>query len=236
MEHYYVESKKCPRCGETKGRDEFHKDSSRKDGLQAICAECSRKKRREQSRKNAAQIEYPYIEFRVCSTCQEKKHRSEFGKDRYDKYGIRCICLSCTRIRNRKNYVKYDRPGEEDSRSRLYKATVNGRLVSLLGNAKRRAKLKGLDYDLDLQWLLNLYQIQNGSCVLTGLPFSFEFNKEFKRQFMPFSPSLDRIDSSKGYTKENTRLVCTAINIAMNHYGEKTFAEVATAYLQRVKR
>lgn len=234
MEHYYIKNKKCPQCNKVKDRDEFYKDSFRKDGLQAICSECARVKRREQSRRNAAQVEYPYIATRTCFTCGKEKDRSEFGKDRNDKYGIHGACRECVRIRNKNNYMKYDRPGEEDSRSRLYKSTVNGRLVSLLGGARRRAKQKGLEYDLDLKWLLNLYKIQNGCCALTGLLLIFEFNKEFKRQFMPFSPSLDRIQSHGGYTKENTRLVCTAINVAMNHYGEGIFRQISSAYLAAV--
>jgi len=227
-----MENKRCSCCDKVKYCSEYYKDRSRKDGIQAICAECSRVKRREQTRKNACQLEYLYIEFRKCYTCQQGKHHSEFNKDRSDKYGISGTCKECSRIRNRKNYVKFDRPGQEDSRSRQYKSTVNGRLVSLLGGARRRAKQKGLEFSLDLEWLLNLFDNQDGRCGLTQLPLSFEFNKEFKRQFMPFSPSLHRIDGKLGYTKENTRLVCTAINIAINHYGEAVFRQVAEGFLQ----
>jgi predicted RNA-binding Zn-ribbon protein involved in translation (DUF1610 family) len=32
--------KKCPKCGERKERSLFHKDSTRKDGINAYCKEC----------------------------------------------------------------------------------------------------------------------------------------------------------------------------------------------------
>ena len=45
----------------------------------------------------------------------------------------------------------------------------------------------------------------------------------------PFAPSLDRIDSSGGYTRDNTRLVCQAVNFALNAFGEDIFREVVLA-------
>lgn len=36
----------------------------------------------------------------------------------------------------------------------------------------------------------------------------------------PLAPSIDRIDSSLGYTRQNCRIVCAAVNYAMNVWGE----------------
>ncbi len=48
----------------------------------------------------------------------------------------------------------------------------------------------------------------------------------------PWAPSVDRIDSSKGYVPGNVRLVCVAANLAMNEWGEDVLARVARAYVE----
>lgn len=59
-----------------------------------------------------------------------------------------------------------------------------------------------------------------GKCMLTGIPFSSEKLSGRRR---PWLPSLDRIDSSKGYIDGNMRLVCSAVNIALNDWGDEVF-------------
>jgi hypothetical protein len=57
-------------------------------------------------------------------------------------------------------------------------------------------------------------KVDAGVCELTGTPFDFS-----GRKGNPYAPSLDRIDSSKGYTRDNVRLVCFGLNAAMNVWG-----------------
>jgi hypothetical protein len=49
-------------------------------------------------------------------------------------------------------------------------------------------------------------------CEITKIPFSFEPSQ-------PNSMSIDRIDNTKGYTKDNVRFVCWWLNCAMNQWG-----------------
>lgn len=67
-----------------------------------------------------------------------------------------------------------------------------------------------------------------GKCELTGIPFDLT-KKDWARR--PYAPSLDRIDSSGDYTIDNTRMVCCAINIALNEWGEGVYATIASAYI-----
>lgn len=62
--------------------------------------------------------------------------------------------------------------------------------------------------------------------MVSGIPFEFENSKGDGRR-RPWIPSIDRIDSSKGYTKGNCRIVCCAVNIAMNNYGEDVLARIS---------
>ena len=75
-----------------------------------------------------------------------------------------------------------------------------------------------------------MYDKQAGKCSLTDISFVFYVSNEDSRTH-PFSPSVDRIDSRKGYTKDNVRLVIWGINLAMGEWGETIYRKIATAYL-----
>ncbi len=51
----------------------------------------------------------------------------------------------------------------------------------------------------------------------------------------PFAPSLDRIDSSKGYEEGNVRIVCLMVNLAMNTWGHGPLEKVALALADKLK-
>lgn len=42
-------------------------------------------------------------------------------------------------------------------------------------------------------------------------------------------PSIDRIDTTRGYTPDNVRLVCAAVNLALNQFGEGIFFRIVTS-------
>ena len=73
---------------------------------------------------------------------------------------------------------------------------------------------------------LALYRAQGGRCALSGLQFDLRSVGSGKAR-RPFAPSLDRIDSTGGYTQDNVRLVCQAVNFALNAYGEDVFRDIA---------
>lgn len=54
-----------------------------------------------------------------------------------------------------------------------------------------------------------------------------------ERFYRPFSPPLDQNQPGGGYTPENTRLVCVAVNIALNRFGEEVFHRVCEGFLRR---
>lgn len=174
---------------------------------------------------------------RTCKGCGRGKSTLEFDKGKQ-------FCLLCgdgARERavreSRKRYSrKYraENPDKARSESRKSKAkqyysddpyTV---LKYLLGYCKGRAKSRSYEFDLDAEFLFELYNQQDGKCAVTGLPFIFE-KSDFEKR--PFAPSIDRINCSKGYTKNNVRLVCGAVNIALNEYGDAVFDKICNAYI-----
>lgn len=194
---------------------------------------------------------------RKCWKCNEEKLLTSefFSKDSIDRTGFQKACKVCQKIigkeyreknpvyfqeQGKKRYKKEDNPARYKRYRPQYlerrdeqRTTLRGRMYDLLESAKGRAKNKSLPIDIDLDFLLNLYEQQNGKCKLTGIDFTFEINKEKTRNFLPFNPSLDKIDSKKGYTKDNVRLVCTIVNLALNNFGEDTFKIMCQAYINK---
>ncbi len=197
------------------------------------------------------------METRKCWKCKRDKELTSefFSKDSIDRTGFQKTCKICQKEsmklyrEKNPNYFKEQgkkRYKKEDNQARYQKyktqylerrdeqrITIRGRMYDLLESARGRAKNKNLPIDIDLDFLINLYEQQGGKCKLTDINFTFEINKDRTRKFLPFNPSLDKIDCNKGYTKDNVRLVCTIVNLALNNFGEDTFKMMCQAYINK---
>ena len=76
-------------------------------------------------------------------------------------------------------------------------------------NAQRRALKMGWEFDLDMKFLWELYLKQNKRCALSGENINFSVRTKNRKYG---TISLDRIDSKKGYTKDNVQWVHKDIN------------------------
>lgn len=101
------------------------------------------------------------------------------------------------------------------------------REVSALIGARNRAKQKGMDFDLTKEWV----KARAEKCELSGLPFRPEYDGVHGRN--PFAPSVDRIDSSKGYTQDNCRVILYCLNMGLGQWGLEEVAPVWAAVLAK---
>ena len=152
--------------------------------------------------------------------------------------GLRYIkgyhCVECTRSdehrlkAKRQHQLSYEKTKD---RWKLYHQsflkTAAGRACLLLTGARARAKRGGLEVTLTNEWVRE--RLEKGVCEMSGIPF--HSGPKERNTTSPYSPSIDRIDSSKGYTPENCRVVLWALNAAFGHWGEETFRKIATQWL-----
>lgn len=76
------------------------------------------------------------------------------------------------------------------------------------------AKYRGIPVEITPEYAWTLYQLQNGRCALSGLPIQFlESVRRSKEWGYGNTASLDRINSSKGYTEGNVRWLHKCVNI-----------------------
>lgn len=93
---------------------------------------------------------------------------------------------------------------------------VDFRLGKLVAMAKNRSKEKKLPFNIDTQYLVEMWEIQGGKCCISGREFSLDSGKNRVNQD---TPSLDRITPSLGYVKGNVRLVTYHTNVALSEFG-----------------
>ena len=88
-----------------------------------------------------------------------------------------------------------------------------------------------MEFDLTVDFIIGLFERQQYKCLLTGINFSLEPPAD-DRAKNPYTPSLDRIDSNRGYTKDNVRLILTCVNIALNEWGDEVLNNWVSAYFK----
>lgn len=142
----------------------------------------------------------------ICATCKLAKEEEKFGPDKRNRCrNFKCnYCKDCSKLRSRKNLKEYSENTNFDFYiSRLYYG-INDRV-------KNSKKVNILDSDLTKDDLVNLFKKQEGNCAISGIKMTYVTGK--RTGMIPDNISVDRIDSSKGYTRDNIQLVCSIVNI-----------------------
>lgn len=101
------------------------------------------------------------------------------------------------------------------------------RLNRLVSMAKNRATTKQVPFDIDTNYMMELWSYQNGKCAVSGIDLDLIMSKEFTTN--PEAPSIDRIVPNKGYVKGNVRIVCYQVNAALSEYGEEQLLKMCEA-------
>ena len=154
----------------------------------------------------------------ICKKCvcdYNKKWREshpELGRKRYKKEKNK-ILLRCKLWREKnKNKLK---------EKRLFKYKNNLSNVLFFG-AKERAKKKNLEFSLKKEDI-----IIPSICPVLGIPL---FYKRTHGKPNPNSPSIDRINNSKGYTIDNIIIVSRRANVLKNDSSIQELKKIISFY------
>jgi hypothetical protein len=128
---------------------------------------------------------YDVVGEKTCSQCKKSKPRVEFYRFLCGMDGLDSRCKDCS-----------------------YRKNMNACTQRMLSKARLRAKQKGLEFNLTLADL-----VIPTHCPVLGIPLIYGVGKGGSLWVSPNSPSLDRKDNSKGYTRDNIHIISNRANI-----------------------
>lgn len=105
-----------------------------------------------------------------------------------------------------------------------YRQTKRGHLTMFLHNAKRRAAQKGLQFDLDLDYLMS---VATDDCPVFKVPFKWGASEMGKGNTDNNAPSLDRIVPTLGYVRGNVAFISYRANVIKQDVTEVELYAVA---------
>lgn len=166
------------------------------------------------------------MDTKICTRCKEEKALVEFYfvKNR----GLhQSRCKGCTKLvatdRQRKIY-----------QSSNYNDNLTATFYKLITSVRGNGRTRKLDCELDIAFLSNLYAKQKGVCFYTGTPMHIRTKNHIPRH--PLLISVDRVNSAKGYTKDNVVLCCYAVNLIKGVHSPETTHEVLSILAENIQK
>lgn len=192
-------TKYCKGCQVTKLRTEFHKNGKTVHPICKICRQSERKTKR-----------YPRKEgIKKCPTCNTfldtKKY---FNSDQRSPDGLQCYCKGCKELQRYRGF-----------------STFNGFMANLLRDIRGNAKKRGIQVNIVLEDLIDLYKNQDGMCIYTGIKMTHICKERDTTEHIinKWNISVDRINSDKPYQKDNLQLTCAVVNRLKSYHDEEFF-------------
>lgn len=102
----------------------------------------------------------------------------------------------------------------------------------LVTSSRSRAKQKGIEHDIDIDWVKERMKV----CEVTGIPFEFRDTQIVEKKNYsnrhPLTPTIDKIDPDKGYTKSNCRIVCWWFNLTKSIYNDDQVFDFINTWIE----
>ena len=199
---------KCIKCNAELDTSHFKKYSKSVDGLwyHSTCRQC--------------EISQEFDgELLLCHICNKFLPLSHFQANKNNasrNYKDR-RCRDCKTTQNKERRLKYSEDEKFDKiiQTRFYAA-------------RQRALDKNLPFDLDVEFLKEMFDKQNKKCAISGIEMTFDLDKG--RTFS--NMSIDQINPAMGYTKDNVQFVCMAINQLKSDFTMELVLKICTNILK----
>lgn len=129
-------------------------------------------------------------------------------------------CKQCKRKQNLEARANYS------DEQKLYKIVQDRWLA-----ARSRAEKKNIPFTITKDDILELWENQNGKCAISNIPMTFEIDNG--RVFT--NVSVDQKNPGQGYTKENTQLICQAVNQLKSDWDMDTVLYICKSITENYK-
>jgi len=169
-----------------------------------------------------------------CFCCKLVKPAEDFPKNHQLIGGLHTWCKLCSNTKNKeKEYYKTSQKVRKERRAtdpifaeNLRKNSRENRrkniTTSLLSAARRRAQQNNLEFNLTKEDI-----VIPDICPILLKPLVCGDKNDYS-----FSPSVDRIDNNKGYTKDNIQIISTKANKMKNNATKEELTNFANWVLK----
>tara|TARA_Y100001938_G_C7877457_1_gene323342 strand:+ start:54 stop:629 length:576 start_codon:yes stop_codon:yes gene_type:complete len=180
------------------------------------------------ARKSPEQYEYEKINGKICYRCNKRKLLEEFHNEKKSKDGKSGQCKICQNEAHKaqgafKNwYTTKKKDGKREGHEwRIEPDDIPGVEIKVIEYiSKRNSKRR--------RWDTVTYPKK---CPIFKQDLDWERKPGTKNISHNFSPSLDRIDSSKGYVKGNVMIVSKLANMMKSNATKKQLKEFSEYWL-----
>ena len=163
---------------------------------------------------------------KVCGHCKVDKPLTDYTKNNAAGDGLQSKCRHCDVAYQAKRRVENPQKRRDYEKQYLNnkRQDFDFRLNMLLNASKQRARNKNREHTITVEDIKTIYPT-DGCCPIFGM--KLEFNTA---GFRENSPSIDRIDSTKGYTPDNIQIISWKAN-RIKGYASIQELEMLLAYL-----
>lgn len=135
---------------------------------------------------------------KYCKFCKSEKDVSEFFK--------RCnYCRFC--YSNHNSFLEA-KARKNSKRRNLFNTNIREYINKHLTSVKSKTFSRNLTFNIDVDFMMQMWDKQNGRCFYTNRLMYKDSSGKPNIQ----SPSIDRLDASKGYEKGNVVWCCLDVN------------------------
>lgn len=148
------------------------------------------------------------------------------------RWSVECLNCGEKRFINRKDHAfqfSSSKCKKCSNKNNHPQGEYEGIRISFFNKYKLGAENRGLSFEIDIEFVSDLAKKQCYKCNYSGLDLIF--NGDFKN----ITASIDRIDSSIGYLKENICWVHKDINMMKQQFTEVRFIEMCKLVADKVK-
>lgn len=204
-----MEIKVCKRCGNELPLSEFYDVPTMTSGKDNTCKNCRREMK----------IGKRIADTLLCPVCKKQLPYYKFLPSKKGNTGRMWCCKECYDNKPNISDNNFRKTYDDEFKKLIYRQKRESRIRNFTHAmyiaAKNRARRKGIEFSIEESDI-----VIPDICPLLEIPIEYGTRANYDR-----SPSLDRIDNSKGYIKSNVWVISQKANAMKN---SATFEELKT--------